>query len=163
MLAKLMSPDSRASAERATNCRLVNPVSNASGTCSAQSTTFDVVMMPSNRVRREIGTQSLVVYAFCVQSYCGSLAMNSWPKYVVSALCRSSSSWPKVAMLRQAPFRPNLAIFSSASTAVYSTCATPPKCIFVDDFQPSSRWSKIVERDSAAFTAYVEVSFSRCV
>ena len=56
-------------------------------------------------------------------------------------------------MLRHAPFSPNRAILSSARTAAYSTSATPPKCILVADFQPSSRWSKAVERCSAAFTA----------
>ena len=38
-------------------------------------------------------------------------------------------------------------------SAAYSTRATPPKCIFVADFQPSSRCSKVDERCSAALTA----------
>jgi hypothetical protein len=114
-------------------------------------------------LRSEIATQSLVWNVFWVQSYCASLAMNSCPKNVVIAACRSSSSAPKVAMFRQEPFRPNLAILSSASTAAYSTSATPPKCILVADFQPSLRLSNAEERCSAALTAYAADSFSRWV
>jgi hypothetical protein len=105
----------------------------------------------------------LVWNVFCVQSYCASLPTNSWPKNVVIWACRSSSSWPKVAMFRHEPFSPNRAILSSASTAAYSTRATPPKCILVADFQPWSSSSKVAERCSAAFTAYAEASFSRWV
>ena len=153
MLAKLTSPDSRASEASATNCRLVNPVSNVNGSSMAMSTTFGAIIMLSNRLRSEISTQSLVWNAFCVQSYWASLPTNSCPKNVVIWACRSSSSWPNVAMFRHAPFSPNRAIFSSASTAAYSTRATPPKCIFVADFQPSSRCSNVDERCSAALTA----------
>ena len=58
-----------------------------------------------------------------------------------------------MAMFRHAPVSPNRAILSSASTAAYSTSATPPKCILVADFQPSLRLSQLPERCSAAFTA----------
>ncbi len=109
--------------------------------------------MASNRLRSEIATQSLVWNAFCVQSYCGSLATSSCPKNVVTAACRISSRWPKTAMFRHDPFSPKRAISSSASTAAYSTRATPPKCILVADFQPSLRASKTEERCSAALTA----------
>ena len=119
--------------------------------------------MASNRLRSEIATQSLVWKALCVQSYCASLPTNSCPKNVVIAACRSSSSWPKVAMFRHEPVSPNRAILSSASTAAYSTRAMPPKCILVADFQPSFRPSNAEERCNAAFTAYTAASFSRWV
>jgi hypothetical protein len=66
-------------------------------------------------------------------------------------------------MFRHEPFSPKRAILSSASTAAYSTRATPPKCILVSDFQPSVRLSNVEERCSAAFTAYTAASFSRWV
>ena len=103
------------------------------------STTLAELIMLSNKLRSAIATQSLVWNAFWVQSYCGSLLMNSCPKNVVIAACRNSSSCPKVAMLRHEPFSPNRAILSSASTAAYSLRAMPPKCILVADFQPSFR------------------------
>ena len=142
MLAKLTSPEASASAASATNCRLVKPVSNTSGSCSAMSTTLAELIIASNMLRSEIATQSLVWNAFCVQSYCGSLLMNSCPKNVVIDVCRSSSSAPKTAMFRHDPASPNRAILSSASVAAYSLRETPPKCILVADFQPSSRPSQ---------------------
>src|ERR1700733_12620644 len=163
MLAKLTSPEASASAASATNCRLVNPVSKVSGSSMAMSTTLPAVIMASNRLRSEIATQSLVWNVFWVQSYCASWPTNSWPKNVVIAACRSSSSWPKVAMLRHDPASPNRALLSSASTAAYSTRATPPKCILVADFQPWLRVSNADERCSAALTAYTAASFSRWV
>ncbi len=60
MLAKFTSPASSASAESATNCRLVNPVSKVSGSWIAMSTAFAPVIIASNRLRSEIATQSLV-------------------------------------------------------------------------------------------------------
>ncbi len=83
MLAKLTSPDSRASAASATNWRLVKPVSNVNGSSMAMSTTLGAIIMLSNRLRSEISTQSLVWKAFCVQSYCASFPTNSCPKNVV--------------------------------------------------------------------------------
>ena len=127
------------------------------------STTLAELIIASNMLRSEIATQSLVWNAFCVQSYCGSLLMNSCPKNVVIEVCRSSSSAPKTAMFRHDPASPNRAILSSASVAAYSTEGDAAEVhlgrglpAFVQAFQTD-------ERCSAAFTAYAAVSFSRWV
>jgi hypothetical protein len=126
----------------------------------ARSTTFGDMIIASNSDRSAIAPHSLVWKAFCAQSYCGSLPTNSCAKNSVICVCLASSSAPKIAMFRQPGFSPNRAIFSSPMMAAASTSETPPKCILVEDFQPSSRFSKALDRCSAALTAYAAVSFS---
>src|SRR2546430_4678764 len=89
MLAKLMSPESRASEASATNCTLVKPVSNVNGSWMATSTTLAPIIIPSNVARAAIIPQSLVWYALWAKSYWGSpLARSSWGKKRLSCVCR---------------------------------------------------------------------------
>ena len=81
MLAKLMSPDSSASAASAMNWTLVNPVSKVNGSWIATSTAFGFIIMPSNVARAAMMPHWLVRYALCAQSYCGSLPSSSCGKY----------------------------------------------------------------------------------
>ena len=60
MLAKLMSPDSSASAASATNWTLVNPVSKVNGSWTATSTTFGFIIMPSKVARAAMTAHWLV-------------------------------------------------------------------------------------------------------